>query len=1013
METNIPEKLKPDEYESKWQEKWQKEGIYSPDFKTAKNPYYNLMMFPYPSAEGLHIGNVYAFTGVDIHGRFMRMKGYDVFEPIGLDGFGIHSENFAIKVGRHPKEQAKISAKNFYRQLQAIGNSFDWKRRLETYDPDYYRWTQWIFVEMFKHGLAYRAKAAVNYCPSCKTVLADEQVIKQVISDKRKVISKENKKLSQVAQVSKAVEEVSAQVCERCGTEVEIKELEQWFFRITAYAERLLQNTYKQQFNWSEKVKVGQRNWIGKKEGININYPIIQLSNNPINTNKEIVTVFTTRPDTNFGATFIVLAPEHPLALKITSKENLENVKKYIESTKKKSKEDRIREGKKKTGVFTGAYAINQLNNYQMPIWISDFALMEFGTGAIVGVPGHDVRDFEFAKEFNLPIVRVVVGYDNDRSNITQIEQVQEEEGKMINSGFLNGMDIHKATAEIMDYFEEKGWGKRVTTYHLRDWLISRQRYWGAPIPMIYCEACKRKGLSWFSSSSGHPKPPNGGEGSLANASSNKLRDSSPVKPVQNDKSWAAGWFPVPFDELPVLLPDVQDWRPTGTGRGPLAGHPEFYQTKCPNCGSDAKRETDVCDTFLDSSWYYLRYPFVSKHESMTDENLCGSQFAQVKTHNDDEKSSSFAQVRPTQILSDHTLKNKTQISSATASKDEAPWDNEIMQRWMPVDSYIGGAEHTVLHLLYTRFIWQALRDWGYLEVANPKKGEFDPDEPFKRFFAHGLIIKDGAKMSKSKGNVVVPDEYIKLYGADTLRTYLMFLGPFDSGGDFRDTGITGMYKWLSRVWRLANNKIEDLRLKNEDKEADKFFAKIIKGVTQDLEKLRYNTAIAKMMEFTNWWMEHEESVNIEMVKDFIKLLAPFAPYMTEELYSRLSVLGSQSSDSSSSVIGLSDNATGNQITDRPETDNRKQKTDNWSIHFQPWPKYDPKLIIEDMAKMVVQINGKTRDIVEMTIQKANQQASVEQLTKNSAKVKKWLDGAKIAQVIFIPGKLINYVVRS
>ncbi len=866
MNSKLVSKFKHREIEIKWQKRWEAEGIYSPDLEHSKKPFYNLMMFPYPSAEGLHVGNMYAFTGVDVYGRFMRMRGFDVFEPIGLDGFGIHSENYALKVNRHPKDQAKISATNFYRQLRAIGNGFDFQHTLETYDPDYYRWTQWLFVQMFKHGLAYRAKANVNWCPSDKTVLADEQVI--------------NEK------------------CERCGATVEKKELEQWFFRITAYAERLLQNTYKPSFKWSEKVKIGQQNWIGKKEGIDIIYKIE-------NSNKT-VTCWTSRPDTNFGATFIVIAPENPLTLKITSKENIQNVTKYIKDAKNRTKEERISEGVKKTGAFTGAYAINNLNNERMPIWVSDFVIWGVGTGAVVGVPGHDMRDFEFAKAMNISIKRVVVGSDGDSSKITKPQQVQEAEGTMVNSDFLNGLNIHIAAKKVMDFLEAKGFGKRNNNYHLRDWLISRQRYWGAPIPMIYCEYCAQQQKSWFDT-----------------------EESSSLQIKDDNKTKMYGWYPVSEGELPVELPDVENWRPTGTGRGPLAGVPEFYETKCPYCGQKAVRETDVCDTFLDSSWYFLRYPSIHAVDA-----------------------------------------------------DKKAFNSEITKHWLPVHSYIGGAEHTVLHLLYARFVWMALRDWGHIDLKNQiGSPNYNPDEPFQRFFAHGLIIKDGAKMSKSKGNVVIPDEYIQLYGADALRTYLMFLGPFESGGDFRDTGILGMHKWLSRVWRLsfafANNTPH--KNKNGSPQSLKILNQTIKSVTSDIEQLHYNTAIAKLMECVNWWMEHESEVDQSFISQFLLLLAPFAPHLTEELYFLL---------------------------------HGKDKSQQYSsIHKDSWPAFDSSLIIPEKVTLVIQINGKLRDSLELSVNEAQEQDKIEQLAQKTAKISKWLVNKPIKKVVFVPGKLINFVV--
>jgi leucyl-tRNA synthetase len=810
----IIEKYSPEEIELKWQEKWEKEKIYQVNIENAKNPFYNLMMFPYPSAEGLHVGNMYAFTGTDIYGRFQRMLGREVLEPIGLDGFGIHSENYAIKVGRTPKEHAEISEKNFYRQLHLIGNGFDWTRKLETYNPDYYKWTQWLFIQLFKKGLAYRKKAPVNFCPKDLTVLADEQVI-------------DNK-------------------CERCGSEVEKKNLEQWFFQITKYADRLLNNIEK--LDWSNKVKIAQVNWIGKKEGINIVYPI--------EGTQKTVTVFTTRPETNFGATFIALSPEHPLVRQITKARNRNEVEKYKKASSLKSEIERQAQGREKTGVFTGAYAINHLTGYKMPIWISDFVLMSFGTGALVGVPGHDKRDFEFAKKFNLEIKRVVVGKDNDQSPITHINQVQEDEGVMINSQFLNGMDIGKAIKKISDYIIEKGWGEKIVTYHLRDWLISRQRYWGPPIPLVHCEKC--------------------------------------------------GWQAVPDTQLPVLLPQVEQWKPTGTGQSPLAQLTEWLHTSCPTCKGPAKRETDVSDTFLDISWYFFRY-------------------------------------------------------TSTDIKNYA-FDSKRVKKWLPVSMYIGGAEHSVLHLLYSRFITMVLKDLGLIEF----------EEPFARFRAHGLIIKDGAKMSKSKGNVVIPDEYIKKFGADTLRSYLMFIGPFSQGGDFSDSGIEGMHKFLRRIWTLFKTKKEkNTSLDN----AMLMMHKTIKKVTEEITSLRYNTAIASLMEWYNY-LSNKETITKEEKETYLKLLAPFAPHITEELY---------------------------QALDMNNTFN--------SIHKQLWPQYDTSYLKEQEITIVVQINGKLRDKLVIAANTIKDQAKIEEKAKKSEKIKKYIEEKKVKKVIYIPGKILNFVI--
>ncbi len=941
-------KYQPLAIESKWQRQWEQSGIYQPDLTGAKRPFYNLMMFPYPSAEGLHVGNMYAFTGADIYGRFKRMRGFDVFEPIGLDGFGIHSENYAIKIGKHPSEQAKVSEKNFYRQLHAIGNGFAWKNHLKTYDPDYYRWTQWIFVQMFKHGLAYRKKSLVNFCPSCKTVLSDEQVIDGL--------------------------------CERCKTTVEKREMEQWFFKITAYAEKLLQNTFRESFKWSEKVKIGQRNWIGKKEGINITYDI--------EGTKEKITVFTTRPDTNFGATFIVIGPEHPFVnFLLTSAfargplaKTVMTIKSYVEKSKKKSEVERIAEGREKTGVFTGFYCINQLTNYKMPIWISDFILMSVGTGAVVGVPGHDLRDFEFAKKFDIPIIRVVVGKGGDKSEITRAEQVQEEEGKMTNSGFLDGMEIHQAIGAMMDHLEEKGWGKRVTTYKLRDWCISRQRYWGAPIPMIFCASCAEKGIGASIEYIGTRKKYLGKKKSetpnTKYSSPNTHIDSLTPKYQFLDTEDMPGWYPVPEDQLPVLLPEnVKDWKPEGTGKGPLAKIASFVNTKCPECGGDAKRETDVCDTFLDSSWYHMRYPSVNRQQ-ITD--------------------------------------NKKQKinSQPTTHNSQLPWDPAITKKWLPVTQYIGGAEHTVLHLLYARFVAMVFHDLGLVNF----------DEPYTRFYAHGLIIAEGAKMSKSRGNIVVPDAYIDKYGADTLRTYLMFLGPFDHGGDFRDTGIAGMYRFLSRVWRLVSeslspkspklalSEVEGLRksprsLKGDNPQPtthnlqlDRFMHRAIKEVSEDMENLRYNTAIAHIMEYVNFLTHNSQLTTHNSIEALLLLLAPFAPHMTEELYQNLK---SQISNLKSDQLDQFD-----------------------SIHKSLWPKYNPKFLIEEEVTIIVQVNGKTRDVIKVSSSKldqlvqSDQSKVVEKAALSSPKVQKYLSSPSIPptpsnppKVIFIPGKLINFVI--
>jgi leucyl-tRNA synthetase len=866
------------EIESKWQKAWEHVKLDITSIDSAKKsfgsaqdkPFYNLMMFPYPSAEGLHVGNMYAFTGSDIFGRFKRMQGYDVFEPIGLDGFGIHSENYALKIGRHPMDHAKTTEKRFYAQLATIGAMFDWTRTVETYDIDYYRWTQWLFVQMFKHGLAYRDSASVNYCPSCKTVLADEQVI--------------NGK------------------CERCGNTVEKRLLEQWFCKITAYAEKLLENSFS--LDWSEKVKVAQQNWIGKKEGINITYPVVDKKNTTVGE----VTCFTTRPDTNFGATFVVMAPDHPLVsqlLTVIESARRVQVTKYVKATRKKSEADRIAEGRKKTGVATGLFCVNQLNGYTMPLYISDFVLASFGTGAVVGVPAHDLRDFEFATSFKIPIIRVVKGADGDVSPVTRKEQVQEDEGVMVNSDFLNGMDIHNATEKIMDHLMKKGWGKREVIYHLRDWLISRQRYWGPPIPMIHCDACEKIG--------------------------------------EGERPDMPGWWTVPVSQLPVVLPRIADYKPGTDGIAPLAKHKEFYETKCPGCGMVATRETDVSDTFLDSSWYFLRYPSVFR---------------------DGDKSSLLRGPRKAGVAR----------SSDLADRENLPWNPAITKKWLPVNMYTGGAEHSVLHLMYSRFVTMALKDWGYINF----------EEPFTKFYAHGLVIKDGAKMSKSKGNIVNPDQYIALYGADALRMYLMFMGPFDLGGDFRDAAMEGMSRWANRVWRLG---ISNVKTQISNEKIKNTLQKLIKKVTEDTEKRRYNTALASMMEWTNLIADEGGKVSKEDFITFLLILAPYAPYMTEELYQQLR---SQIANRKSQIVGF--------------------KAED-SIHVQKWPEYDLTGVKDEAITFVLQVNGKLRDTISVSVDQSKKQKEIETLAGASENFKRHVADKKIIKTIFVPGKLINFVV--
>jgi leucyl-tRNA synthetase len=627
-----------------------------------------------------------------------------------------------------------------------------------------------------------------------------------------------------------------------------------------------------------------QRNWIGKSTGIEIEY---QIKNSD-----QSVVCFTTRPDTNFGATFIVLAPDHPLVDKITSKEQQAEVDQYVEKALNKTEQER-KASKEKTGVFTGCYAVNNLNGEELPIYVADFVLMDYGTGAVVGVPGHDLRDFEFAQAMELPVKRVVVGPDQDDSEITSADQVQEETGTMVNSEFLNGMDIHQATKEIMDYFEEKGWGRRKTTYKLRDWCISRQRYWGPPIPMIYCEHCAQRGESWFTN---NPAKEQTQESVIFN---NQKRMELAEK--------MAGWYPVAKKDLPVELPFIEEYQPKGQGKSPLAERKDFYKTECPRCGKAAVRETDVSDTFLDSSWYFFRYP-------------------------------------------------------STECQDK-PFDKQRTDKWLPVDMYIGGNEHAVLHLMYTRFITMFLHDLGMIDFV----------EPFKQFVAHGLIIKDGAKMSKSRGNVINPTEYMDKYGADALRMYMLFLGPYQQGGDFRDTGMVGMYKFLARVYRLA---VQAKECEGElNKELSTKLHQTIKKMGEDFSSLDFNTAIAALMELVNVWQDNKDSASREVVEVTARLIAPVAPHLGEELW--------------------------------------EMAGKEFSVVDAGWPKYDAEIAQEELVEVVVQVDGKIRDKFQMKHEQAEEEQTVLEKAKQSEKIAKYLKGEEPDKVFFVPGKLINLVVDN
>jgi leucyl-tRNA synthetase len=824
------EKYRPIAIEKKWQRLWEERGTNTftdQALGSAEKPFFNLMMFPYPSAEGLHVGNIYAFTGADIFGRFRRLQGDDVFEPIGFDAFGIHSENYALKIGTHPMELIPANIRNFTRQLKRVGLMYDWNHTVDTTDPEYYKWTQWLFLQLYKAGMAEKQEAPVNWCPSCHTVLANEQVI--------------------------------AGACERCGTPVEQRFLAQWFFRITRFAQRLLDNL--QWIDWSDTTRKAQENWIGRSEGAEVLFPIARRRtadgerHEPatLHAEPQVIPVFTTRPDTIFGATFMVLAPEHPLVEQLTSDAQRAEVTAYRTRVASEDLVTRKKTDKEKTGVFTGGFCVNPATGREIPVWIADYVLMEYGTGAIMAVPGHDERDFEFATTYGLPIVRVIAGPGDDED--TPLGDAYVGDGTLVNSGEFDALDWREAKRRITDWLAERKLGAARVNYRLHDWCISRQRYWGPPIPIIYCEQC--------------------------------------------------GTVPVPESDLPVVLPYVENYKPDESGISPLARVEEWYRVPCPACGGTARRETDVSDTFLDSSWYFLRYP--------------------------------------------------------SAHRADVAFDPTLTRKWLPVHSYIGGEEHSVLHLLYSRFTTMVLHDIGLLDF----------EEPYTRFRKHGLIIKDGAKMSKSRGNVVVPDNYIEQWGADAFRTYLMFIGPYQEGGDFRDQGMQGPFGFLMRLW---DSVVPVAELGNEPVSGtlEQKLHATIRKVTEDLDALRYNTAIAAMMEYLNAVREAGRKVNRAEVEPLVLLVAPFAPHMAEELWEKLG--------HDTPVFGAA-----------------------------VWPSYDSAKATTDTVEFVVQVNGKVRARIPMARGLSQDEAQSAALLDEN--VARFVDGGKVRKIVFVQDRLINLVV--
>lgn len=796
------------EVEKKWRKYWEEHPVNVDDGEKPK--YYCLDMFPYPSGNGLHVGHWRGYVISDVWSRYKMMQGYYLIHPMGWDAFGLPAENYAIKMGVHPAKSTAENIANIKRQINEIAAIYDWDREVNTTDPEFYKWTQWIFVKMFKAGLAYEKEMPINWCPSCKTGLANEEVVNGC--------------------------------CERCGAEVTKKNLKQWMLRITKYADRLLDDLDK--LDWPEKVKKMQRDWIGKSYGAEVDFAV--------EGRDEKITVYTTRPDTLYGATFMVLAPEHAMAKELSTDETRAAVEKYIMDASMKSNVDRLQD-KEKTGVFTGSYAINPLNGAKVPIWLSDYVLADYGTGAIMCVPAHDDRDFEFAKKFNIPIIQVIAKDGKEIENMT--EAYTDASGTMINSGEWNGMESAVLKKEAPLIIEEKGFGRKTTNYKLRDWVFSRQRYWGEPIPIVHCEKC--------------------------------------------------GAVPVPEEELPLLLPDVDKYQPTGTGESPLADIKEWVNTTCPCCGGPAKRETNTMPQWAGSSWYFLRYV---------------------------------------------DSKNKDELVS-----------REKADKYLPVDMYIGGVEHAVLHLLYSRFYTKFLYDIGVVGF----------DEPFTKLFNQGMITgKNGIKMSKSKGNVISPDDLVRDYGCDSLRLYELFVGPPELDSEWDDRGIDGVYRFLSRLWNLVmDNKDKDI---TATKEMTKLRHRMVSDITKRLESFSLNTVISGFMEYNNKFIElakKEGGIDKETLCTFVTLLAPFAPHIAAELWEELG--------------------------------NGKNLFDT------PWPTYDEKAMKDDEVEIALQINGKTK----ATMMIAADEAKESVLSRAKEELASKLTG-NVVKEIYVPGRIVNIVMK-
>ncbi|MGL4800316.1 MAG: leucine--tRNA ligase [Cellulosilyticaceae bacterium] len=792
------------EVENKWRKHWAENPVNVP--AEGKKNYYCLDMFPYPSGNGLHVGHWRGYVLSDVWSRYQMLHGYHVLHPMGWDAFGLPAENYAISKKVHPAIATAENVANFKRQLQEISAIYDWDKEVNTTDPNYYKWTQWIFLKMFENGLAYEKEMPINWCPSCKTGLANE--------------------------------EVKDGGCERCGSTVTKKNLRQWMLKITAYAERLLNDL--DGLEWPEKVKKMQADWIGKSYGAEIDFTVEGMD--------KAIKVFTTRPDTLYGASFMVLAPEHEMVLELATEEQKAEVEKYVFDASTKSSVDRMAD-KEKTGVFLGRYAVNPLNGALVPIWISDYVLADYGTGAIMCVPAHDERDFAFATKFDLPIIQVI----SKTGEVEALTEAYTEEGIMVNSGEFDGMKSSEAKVKIPEYLESKNIGKKTTNYKLRDWVFSRQRYWGEPIPVVHCDCC--------------------------------------------------GVVGVKESDLPITLPDVESYEPTGTGESPLAAIEEWVNTTCPKCGGPAKRETNTMPQWAGSSWYFLRYPNPHNHNELI--------------------------------------------------------SKEDMEKWLPVDMYVGGIEHAVLHLLYARFYTKFLHDIGVVSF----------EEPFKRLFNQGMVTKDGAKMSKSKGNVVSPDELVEKYGCDSLRMYELFIGPPELDSEWDDRGIEGVYRFLNKVWKL----ISENTVVEATKEMERMRHKMVYDITTRMENFNLNTVVSGFMEYTNKFIDIQRKdggIDLETIKTIIVLLAPFTPHISEELWSM----------------------TG----------------ETASVFEQAWPTYDESKMVEDELQIVVQVSGKMAGKVTVS---ANEEEAVV-LEKARAVAAARLEGKQIVKEVYVPGRIVNIVAK-